>query len=441
MKPWLIVAGLVVAVGVAACGEAAPDLASVVTDLGLEPIEATVEADPALVDLGQALFYDPILSGNRNISCATCHHPRFASGDGLSVSIGQGGTGVGTERTMVDAMLIPRNATEVFNRGATDWHVMFWDGRVAVDPAGGFVTPAGDQLPAGLDNVLAAQAMFPVASAGEMRGNPEDEEIFGEPNEIGEFGDEQYAEIWAALTDRLVAIPGYVALFAAAYPDVPVDALGFQHAANALAAYQATAFDLTDSPWNAYLAGEVDALDEQAVAGAILFLGEAGCASCHAPPLLTDQDFYSLGVPQIGPGKDEEAPEDLGRGRETGDAGDMYAFRTPSLLNVSVSGPWMHDGAFSDLSSVIRHHVDPVASYESYTVDQAVGPSLQFTDRARFRDPLLASVSPELAVVPALSDDQIDQLIAFLGALTDPVATDLDALVPASVPSGLPIDR
>lgn len=440
MKPWLMVAGLVVAVGTAACGDAAPDLEAVVADLGLEPIEATVEAEPALVDLGQALFYDPILSGNRNISCATCHHPRFASGDGLSVSIGQGGVGVGTERTMVDAMLIPRNATEVFNRGASDWHVMFWDGRVSGSPADGFVTPADDQLPAGLDSVLAAQAMFPVASAGEMRGNPEDEEIFGERNEIGELGDEQYVEIWAALTDRLVAIDGYVDLFAAAYPEVPVDALGFEHAANALAAYQATAFDLTDSPWNSYLAGDTEALDEEAAVGAALFLGEAGCASCHAPPLLTDQAFYSLGVPQIGPGKDEEAPEDLGRGRETDDPGDMYSFRTPSLLNVSVSGPWMHDGAFSDLSSVVRHHVDPVASYESYSVDQAVGPSLQFTDRARYRDPLLASVSLELDVVPALSDSQIDQLVAFLDALTDPAATALDALVPESVPSGLPVD-
>lgn len=440
MKRTVAVGCFLVVVGLSACGEAAPDLDAMVVDLGLEPVEASVDADPALVELGQALFYDPILSGNRNISCATCHHPRFASGDGLSVSIGQGGVGVGTDRTMVDAMLIPRNATELFNRGGDEWHVMFWDGRVSGNPEEGFVTPAGDQLPSGLDSVLAAQAMFPVASAGEMRGNPEDEEIFGAPNEIGEFGDEEYTEIWAALTKRLTAIDGYVDLFAAAYPEVPVDGIGFEHAANALGAYQATAFDLTASPWNAYLGGDTGSLDSDAAAGALLFFGEAGCASCHVAPLLTDQAFHSLGVPQIGPGKDEEAPEDHGRGRETGDEGDAYAFRTPSLLNVSVSGPWMHDGAFSDLASVIRHHMDPVASYESYTVDQAVGPSLQFVDRARYREPLLASVSPELDVVPNLSDAEIDELIAFLGALTDPAATDLDALVPAEVPSGLPVD-
>ena len=425
----------------AGCGGSEPDLATMVDDLGLTPVEASIDADPELVELGQALFYDPILSGNRNISCATCHHPRFASGDGLSVSIGQGGLGVGTDRAMVDAMLIPRNATEVFNRGAAEWHVMFWDGRVTGSPEDGFVTPAGDQLPGGLDSVLAAQAMFPVASAGEMRGNPEDEEIFGARNELGEFGDEDYPQIWAALTERLVAIPGYVELFAAAYPEVAVDELGFQHAANALAAYQATAFDLTDSPWNRYLGGDTDALDDAASRGAALFLGEAGCATCHVPPLLTDQAFHSLAVPQIGPGKDEEAPEDLGRGRETEEASDRYAFRTPSLLNVEVSGPWMHDGAFSSLEAVIRHHMDPVASYESYSVGQAVGPSLQFVDRARYREPLLASVSPALDVVPSLSDEQIEHLVAFLAALTDPAAHNMDGLVPDDVPSGLPIDR
>ena len=318
---------------------------------------------------------------------------------------------------------------------------MFWDGRVVGSPEEGFITPAGDQLPEGLDSLLAAQAMFPVASAGEMRGNPEDEEIFGAPNELGEFGDEEYTLIWEALTERLVAIPGYVELFAAAYPEVAVGDLGFQHAANALAAYQATAFDLTESPWSAYLGGDREALDPEAALGAALFLGEAGCATCHVPPLLTDQAFHSLGVPQIGPGKDEEAPEDLGRGRETEEAGDRYAFRTPSLLNVSVSGPWMHDGAFSSLEAVIRHHIDPVASYESYSIDQAVGPSLQFVDRTRYREPLLASITPALDVVPSLSDEQIGQLIAFLEALTDPAAEDLGALVPESVPSGLPIDR
>ncbi|MEA2009404.1 MAG: cytochrome c peroxidase [Actinomycetota bacterium] len=434
-------AGIAVAVVVAGCSSGGPDLATIVEDQDLQPFEATIDADPALVALGDALFWDPILSGNKNMACSTCHHTRFASGDGLSISIGQGGTGIGTERTMVDAMLIPRNATEVFNRGASEWTVQFWDGRVEGTPETGWSSSAGEQLPEGLDNVLAVQAMFPVASAGEMRGNPEDEEIFGVHNEIGELGDDDYTGIWAALTARLVEIPEYVEMFAAAYPAVSVDDLGFEHAANALAAYQATVFDLTDSPWNRYLAGDTAALSDDAVRGAAHFYGDATCATCHSGPLMSDQGFHSLAVPQIGPGKDEDAPEDFGRGRETQVDADMYAFRTPSLHNVALSGPWTHDGAFSSLEAVIRHHMDPETSLASYDVAQAVGPSLQFVNRDRYLDPLLASVDPLLEAIPNLTDEQITDLVAFLNALTDPAAMNLDHLVPESVPSGLPVDE
>ena len=440
MRRALLTAIAVVVLG-AGCSSGGSDLTTIVEEQGLVPFEATIDADPELVALGDALFWDPVLSGNRNMACATCHHTRFASGDGLSVSIGQGGTGIGTDRTMVDAMLIPRNATEVFNRGASEWIVQFWDGRVEGTPETGYSSSAGEQLPEGLDNVLAVQAMFPVASAGEMRGNPEDEEIFGVHNEIGELGDDDYTGIWAALTARLVEIPEYVEMFAAAYPDVAVANLGFEHAANALSAYQATVFDFTDSAWNRYLAGDPESLGDDAARGAALFYGEATCATCHSGPLLSDQGFHSLAVPQIGPGKDEDAPEDFGRGRETHDDADMYAFRTPSLHNVALSGPWTHDGAFSSLEAVIRHHTDPEASLGSYDVSQAVGPSLQFVNRDRYLDPLLASVDPLLEAIPDLSDEQIADLVAFLNALTDPAARDLDHLIPASVPSGLPVDR
>ena len=205
--------------------------------------------------------------------------------------------------------------------------------------------------------------------------------------------------------------------------------------------YEATAFAFTNSPWSRYLAGESAALSDEAARGAVLFLGEAGCSTCHSGSLLTDQEFYSLGVPQIGPGKEDEAPEDHGRGRETGSATDRYTFRTPSLHNVALTGPWMHDGAFVTLEAVIRHHVDPDSSLAAYDVGQAVGPGLPFIDRRRYITPLLDSVSATLDVVPGLSDDQIADLVAFLHALTDPAAADLGHLIPDRVPSGLPIDR
>jgi cytochrome c peroxidase len=436
----VVAAGLLVGLTLAGCGGESASLDSLIADHRLAPL--TIEPAPgAQFTLGEALFYDPILSGNRNISCATCHHPSFASGDGLSLSIGQGGDGLGRQRRTGDGGVIPRNATDLYNRGATEWVTMFWDGRVAGSAGEGFTTPAGEALPPGLDSVLAAQAMFPVESHGEMRGNPGDYGADGKINELSYHADDDFVSVWDGLMARLVAIAEYRDLFAAAYPDVPAGELGFEHAANAIAAYEATAFAFTNSPWSRYLAGETTALGDDAARGAALFLGDAGCSACHSGSLLTDQQFHSLGVPQIGPGKEDEAPEDFGRGRETGIAADRYAFRTPSLHNVALTGPWMHDGAFATLEAVIRHHVDPERSLAAYDVGQTIGPGLPFIDRRRYLDPLLASVTAELDAVPELSDEQIADLVAFLHALTDPAAANLDHLVPEDVPSGLPIER
>jgi cytochrome c peroxidase len=428
------------AVVLAGCGSSLDeDLPALVEGRGLAPLDAQVVVDDSTFDLGRALYFDPELSGNRNISCATCHHPDFASGDALSVSIGQGGIGLGTERVTADGGLIPRNAPDVYNRGASGWTKMFWDSRVSGNRVAGFETPAGDQFPTGVDNVLAAQAMFPVTSPGEMRGSPEDTDVFGEPNELAMYSEDDYSGIWRAIVDRLTAIPEYVDMFAAAYPDLAPEDIGFEHAANAIAAFEAKAFAFDDSPWNRYLSGGEDEMSDAAKRGALLFFGEAGCSTCHLGTLLTDQEHHSIAVPQVGPGKGEEAPEDWGRGRETSNVEDRYAFRTPPLHNVAVTGPWLHDGAFSSLEGVIRHHMDPEASLASYDVGSTVGPGLLFVDRQRYLEPLLSSISPELAVVPSLTDSQIDDLGAFLDALTDPGATDLSRLVPASVPSGLPV--
>jgi cytochrome c peroxidase len=133
----------------------------------------------AKVELGRLLMFDKILSGNRNIACATCHHPLAWTGDGLSLSVGEGGCGLAVTRDLGSGSSavverVPRNAPFVFNLGAREVGVLFHDGRVAVDPThpSGFRTPAGDALPPGLGSVLAAQAMFPVTSTTEMAGQP-----------------------------------------------------------------------------------------------------------------------------------------------------------------------------------------------------------------------------------------------------------------------------
>jgi cytochrome c peroxidase len=400
-------------------------------------------ASPELVKLGEALFWDPELSGNRDTSCATCHHPLLGTGDNLSLPIGTGGFGLGLERVRPEERrdFVPRNAPPVFNLGHEEWQTLFLDGRAFVLPNGGFHTPASDRLLPGLDNLLAAQAMFPVTSRDEMRGLRGDRDIFGQVNELAMVPDYRAREIWRLLMVRLKAIPAYVALFAAAYPDVPTEELTFVHAANAMSAYQATTFTFLDSPFDRYLAGEQDALSEQQKRGAILFYGKAGCATCHSGPLLTDQKFYNLLVPQLGPGKGREQPFDLGRARETGNNCDRYKFRTPPLRNVEITGPYMHNGAFRSLEDAVRHHFNPTAGLKAYDPAQLAPAALQgmCQDDPEVINAILATKSESASEGIELSQAEFADLMAFLRSLTSPSATNLAHTVPASVPSGLPV--
>lgn len=395
---------------------------------------------PELVKLGEALFWDPELSGNRDISCATCHHSDLATGDAISVSIGTSGLGLGEHRSMGTAReLVPRNATPLFNLGYAEWNTLFWDGRVQTDPEAGFNTPASDRLPNGLDSVLAAQAMFPVVSRDEMRGY-RGTDIFGQPNELAAIVDYKSQPIWDALMARLLAIPEYVDLFNAAYPNVPTKELGFQHAANAMAAYEIAVFTFEDAPYDRYIQGDKTALTDEEKQGALLFYGEAGCSSCHSTGLLTDQKFYNIAVPQIGDGKGREQPFDLGRARETGNDCDRYAFRTPPLRNVALTGPWMHDGAFTTLEAAVRHHLDPITSLQNYDPNQL---TLLMADKCQDQPETLTAIeqwySTNASASVNLSDDEIQLLLTFLDTLTSPSALDLSHTIPESVPSGLPV--
>jgi cytochrome c peroxidase len=407
------------------------------------PPSAIATHSDALVKLGQALFWDPELSGNRDTSCATCHHPQLGMGDGLSLSIGTGGFGLGLERVRPEERrdFVPRNALPVFNLGHEEWHTLFLDGRTFIRPDGSFDTPVSDRLPEGLDSLLAAQAMFPITSRDEMRGLRGDVDIFGNHNELAAIVDYRPRDIWAALMKRLLAIPEYVALFAAAYPDVPTSELTFVHAANAMAAYQSTTFTFLDSPFDRYLAGDADALDEQQKRGAILFYGDAGCATCHSGPLLTDQKFHNILVPQLGHGKGREQPFDFGLARETGNNCDRYKFRTPPLRNVALTGPYMHNGAFWTLEAAVRHHFDPVNGLLAYDPTQLAPDALQAMclDDPEVIDSILATKSVSASEGVGLTDAQFAALIAFLHSLTSPSAADLSHIIPASVPSGLPV--
>ncbi|MEM8487333.1 MAG: cytochrome c peroxidase [Bacteroidota bacterium] len=451
--------------------------------------DATI-VTPAKVELGRALFFDKILSGNKNISCATCHHPQFASGDGVALAFGEGPSGLGPDReqgtTKARAVheRVPRNAPALFNLGATEFTTLFHDGRVESDTAGyyegGFITPAKWKLHKGLDNVLAAQAMFPVTSPTEMAGQKGENPIADARalnNVAGPNG------VWELLAGRLQTIPAYVALFDEAYPGAisqPED-ITFVMAANAIAAFEAASFKTTESTYDQYLAGNTK-LSVEAQAGLELFYGKAQCYTCHGGKFQTDHDFHAIAMPQIGPGKADgynadywratglkAFPEDYGRGRVTFREEDRYKFRTPSLRNVAETGPWGHSGAYDDLESVVRHHLDPVTSLNSYTLTEdqllameqviettADGPRLidDWLSEKR-RDDFLARDSwvqqhPELRQYIAdaneldpvsLSNSEVDNLLTFLHTLTDSSTLNLQHLVPLAVPSGLPVEE
>lgn len=402
--------------------------------VGVGQLDFGPTPEPALVALGEALFFDKLLSGNRDIACATCHHPELASADGLPLSFGAGGHGLGPARTPAAGReLVPRNATDLFNRGSPEWTTMFWDGRVNLS--------AGDGLPPLLQTALQAQAMFPVTSRAEMRGYLGDVDANGQRNELAVVSDTAPPIIWARLTERLLAVPGYVDLFRAAYPGVPAEQLGFEHAARAIAAYEVAAFTFTDSPWDRYLAGDRAALPAAAKRGALLFYGQAGCAQCHSGNLLTDQQFHNIAVPQLGPGKLSDEGLDLGRFLETGHAADRYAFRTPPLRNVTLTAPYMHNGAYADLRAAVRHHLNPAGSLLIYD-PTALPATYQATVQAEAEvtTDVLASLDARLAAPPVLTDAQLADVMTFLGALTSPSAADLSGLVPQSVPSGLPVE-
>jgi cytochrome c peroxidase len=335
---------------------------------------------------------------------------------------------------------VPRNATPVFNLGLAGMDVMFWDGRVQGTVETEFASSADDDLPFGLDNAVAVQAMFPVTSRDEMRGQRGNKDVFGERNELASISDHNWQAIWVGLMERILAVPGYQEMFRAAYPDLPLDELGFEHAANAMAAYQMEVFTFLDSPWDRYLQGDETALSAEAMEGALLFYGKAGCVQCHSGPLMSDLQFHNIGVPQVGPGKGAEEPFDFGRARETGSESDLYAFRTPPLRNVAITGPYMHNGVYLTLEEAVRHHLNPAEAVANCDVG-LLSPLMQEEDSGDTAVHTAPLSSPSIYMLHKdLSGDEVAALLAFLESLTSPSAENLQHTIPDSVPSGLPVD-
>ncbi|WP_442915844.1 cytochrome-c peroxidase [Loktanella sp. M215] len=411
-----------------------------------------LDADFLPVDLGEAalgqlLFYDPVLSGGRDVACATCHHPRFGTADGLSLGLGDGGIGLGPARTADPANLpeerIPRNAPALFNLGLRNLTVLFDDGRISVDASrpGGIRTPLDDDMVTGFASLLSAQTMFPVLSPDEMAGHYAESDVSRAVRQgllTGPGG------AWDLIARRVADIPAYAQMFRDVYPQVtgPED-IGFTDISNAIAAFMEAEWRSDASPFDAVLRGAA-ALPEPAATGMDLFYGRAGCGTCHSGPLLTDQGYHAMGAPQIGPGKGarfESSDRDEGRFEVTGQPEDLFAFRTPSLRNVALTAPYGHAGSHATLAGFVADHADPVAALSRYDIAQAILPKLDVRDDAIMSDPAeVAAIAAAVRRPPVvLSAEDVTALVAFLDSLTDPSAIKGRLGVPLAVPSGLPV--
>ena len=416
--------------------------------------EPVSEADfiavrPSDVEIGRLLFYDRILSGNRNISCAACHHSSFGSGDGLSLGIGEGGIGLGPQRrpgTGNDAIKkrIPRNAQGLWNLGAQSLEHLFHDGRLSRSDlyGNGFNSPAEEWLPTGFNDLLSAQAVFPLVAQFEMAGNPNENQVAGAIHD-------RVDNAWPYLAKRVRSIDEYAQLFIAADPDIhAAEDIDIVDIGNALGAFVNWQWRSIDSPFDEYLRGDSSALTAVQTRGLRLFYGKAQCVACHSGSWLSDGGFHALSLPAFGPGRAgrfNDIARDLGRLKESDRLEDAYRFRTPMLRNVALTAPYGHNGAYPTLEGIIRHHLDPEKARAAWKPSDAQLipiPALQANDFVILSDRLeMARQALAIDITPVpLSDAEVDSLVAFMHALT---GADTDAAArnqPSAVPSGLPLD-
>lgn len=404
--------------------------------------------DSELTQLGRDLFFDPILSGDQNIACATCHHPEFAMTDGRALPIGAGGHGLGENRAFRNLIqtnraagatngdpivnpfvdvFIPRNSPTIINSALL--RSQFWDGRVEQRSAEGTVRTLEDAInDLDLEDPLLAQALFPITSQHEMAGVA--------------FGDFPPMVIRLLLLERLRGNEDYARRFASAFgtPNITI-----RHLGEAIAAFEQQLI-FTESPWDDFVAGDTQALSDDQKRGALLFFGalnrEVNCAACHSGDLFTDLDFHNLLAPQLGPGKDNgiDGNDDFGRANVSYDYRDQYRFRTPSLRNAELTAPYFHSGAYATLEDVIWHHADPWRANIVYDPTQQLPPTLRDDVLPYDFERQAHSVAGPLEAGLPLNEDDVADLVQFLLSLTDPAARDLSHITPSAVPSGLPLD-
>jgi len=424
--------GLEVAAATAEVEALAAEVRALAASQGITPLQRPAPVRSQLSLLGQALAFDKELSGNRDVSCMTCHLTSNATVDARSLSIGQGATGLGLNRVHPQSKFVHRSAPALFNLHAMN--MLTWDGRVFVSPTGvirGPETILAAQRAAFECGPVSALPMFPVLSRAEMRGDT--------GNELAAIPDINHQRVWKFLMQRLGAIQEYRTMFESAYPGQTFDNMSFAHAGNAMGCWIAAVFAFNNTPWDRFLAGNTDAMTETQLLGAKAFLGTAKCSQCHSGPVLSDNKFHNVLIAQVGPGfgNGPDGRDDFGRMRQTGNTKHKYQFRTAPLRNVELTAPYGHDGAIADLRSWVDHYSQAGTKLQAYNPGQ-LEPLLQNTLLPTADQILLTrDIKLKNLVMPP---ETVDQITEFLKALTDPAARNLSAFVPLRVPSGLSVD-
>jgi len=416
---------------------------------GIQPLPAPPTVSDEMFALGQALFFDKVLSGSEGVSCATCHLPEFSTGDGRTLSDGVRGIGFGPNRG--GGKIISRNSPPLFSLHQKE--TFFWDGRVshaegslALPPAVALSDTMRSVFTPGLE-VMGAQAMLPPVSREEMRGEVGENSLGDLPDGYNSNGGDSTGteRVWAAVTERLLDLPGYVQMLRDAYPGVQVQDFNFAHVGNAIASFEVRSFSRTDSPFERFVRGDDKALTGKQLDGALEFFGSAGCAKCHSGSTFSDQGFHNTGMPQLGPGSGvcQSCVEallvdgsDVGRENVTKRFQDRYKFRTPSLLNVELTAPYGHAGQFATLRDMVAHYRDVENSNRQYDIQSNVSDPALVDSLVHNSDLVLATVDSR---VQTPNDFDVGAVVEFLRSLTADDAADLSGVVPASVPSGLPI--
>lgn len=482
------------------------DLQTLVTELDITSASREINqldlphiSDP-LAQLGKQLFFAKNLGGEQSVACASCHHPQLGGGDQLSLPVGVRAVNVndvsnhqllgpgrfnGNEAQNLPA--VPRNSPTIFNLGLND-RTMFWDSRIERLRNGVILTPDSlrdeqgqrqhDTSVARGASLASIQAGFPITSPEEMRGDfePDSDHVSLRDQLSLRFNNslEGFDSSWPAA-------------FELAFGDPQVN---FERIAEALGAYERSMVFVNNS-WSNYLDGDSFALSDQQKAGAMLFFkqrrdGGAGCANCHRGTTLSSRRTQLVAFPQMGPGKGNPGTtttnHDYGRENITQDERDRFQFRAPSLLNIAVTAPYGHAGAFQKLNEVINHYADPRRSINAlFDGDENSGelgedsPFCQLPQVAELmqkNSQSCQSLYPDayansLMVVDhldsaragdieagfflrrqrSLSSIQQQQLLSFLNALTDPCVVSRDCLTPwiiddndiASYPDPLPL--